>query len=70
MNDLLPILKARLKTLGWSRAELARRVGVPPVQITQWLNEARKPGMANLDAVIKAMGGLTIKGDALVWGDV
>lgn len=66
---LIEIIEARLTSLGWSRAELSRRLGVAPPRITEWLSGKRDPGASKFDAMIDAMGGLSLHAGRLVWGD-
>ena len=39
-------MKRRLERIGWSQAELARRLGVTPAVVTRWVNEDRVPEYA------------------------
>ena len=37
-------LKQNLKTLGWSQAELARRIDVTPTAVSRWCRGRKVPG--------------------------
>jgi transcriptional regulator with XRE-family HTH domain len=38
-------LKENLKELGWSQAELSRRIKVTQTAVSRWVNGAKVPGM-------------------------
>ena len=42
MNAMM--LRKHLKTLGWSQAELARRIKVTPTAVSRWCNGSKVPG--------------------------
>jgi transcriptional regulator with XRE-family HTH domain len=39
-------MKMRLERLGWSQAELARRLGVSNAKVTGWVNKGEAPQYA------------------------
>lgn len=61
-------VQAMLVDLGWSRSELARRAGVTPAAVTNWLNGHASPKMASLEAIAQA-GGRRLSVQLLAPGD-
>lgn len=48
------VLKALIE-LGKDQAWLARTMGVPPSRVSEWVNGAKKPGLENVQDILKVL---------------
>lgn len=55
-NEFIQILKDFLKENNFSQSEFARRVGVKPSQVSEWLKGKAKPGYDMLKQISLAFG--------------
>lgn len=55
-NEFTKILNEFLNENKLSRSDFARRVGVKPSQVSEWLYGKNKPGYDNLRAMASAFG--------------
>ena len=55
-NEFTQILNEFLNENKLSRSEFARRIGVRPSQVSEWLGGKAKPGYDNLRAMAVAFG--------------
>lgn len=63
------IVNNRLKTLGWSRSDLARAANVTPQYVTNYLNGRNTPGtdvMEKLLAALKLRPRIVVEEDAKI----
>lgn len=49
-------LRARLAELGWTAAELAKRLNQKPPNVSRWLSGRARPGAANLVKISRTLG--------------
>jgi len=53
---LRPAVRAAMRRLGWTQAELARRAGVHRVYVCRWLGGRRHIAQPHLERVLTALG--------------
>jgi ribosome-binding protein aMBF1 (putative translation factor) len=62
-TPLAKAIQARLEVLGWTNADLARRLELPIPCITRWVSGQIKP---TVDSLAKIAAALDVKLDSLV----
>jgi transcriptional regulator with XRE-family HTH domain len=53
---MLEQIRKRMDELGWTQAELARAMNVPPQRVWDILNRGRVPSSATLERLAMALG--------------
>ena len=53
--DFIVILKEIMEEFNLNQSQLAKKIGIRPNQISEWLNGKAKPGYDNLKAICIAL---------------